>query len=151
MSETVDPKDEIHRLIKLPKAYLGTVADREGAKYPSVSLVVPALDAGGCPILLLSDLADHVKNLTGDSKASLLFDGTEGRAEPLTGHRVTLLGEVAATDALADREAYLARHPSAAVYAGFQDFRFYRFVPREALLVAGFGRIHRLAGSDFSG
>ncbi|MBK8160814.1 MAG: pyridoxamine 5'-phosphate oxidase family protein [Rhodospirillaceae bacterium] len=150
MAELLDLKDEIRRLMNLPKAYFGTMADRDGNKYPFVSLVVPALDGGGCPLLLLSDLSDHVKNLQGESKASLLFDGTAGRDEPLTGPRVTLLGEVSVTEAAADREAYLARHPSADLYAGFKDFRFYRFTLREALLVAGFGRIHRLGAEDLA-
>lgn len=151
MTEAIDPKEEILRLLRLPKAYLGTIAVREGGKYPFVSLVAPALDPTNCPLLLLSDLSDHVRNLSGDSKASLLFDGTGGRDEPLTGPRVTLLGEVAVTEAPADRAAYLAGQPAAELYAGFQDFRFYRFTPREALLVAGFGRIHRLSGGDFLG
>jgi heme iron utilization protein len=150
MSEQVDPKDEIRRLMARPKAYFGTLAMRDGSKYPFVSLVVPALDAGGRPLLLLSDLSDHVKNLKADSNASLLFDGTEGRAEPLTGPRVTLLGTVAVTTAKEDKDAYLARHPSAELYAGFGDFRFYRFALREALLVAGFGKIHRLDGRDLT-
>lgn len=150
MTEQIDPKDEIRRLMNLPKAYFGTLAVREGDKYPFVSLVVPALDTQGYPLLLLSDLSDHVRNLGSDSKVSLLFDGTEGRAEPLTGPRATLLGTVAITDAAADRDAYLTRHPEAELYAGFGDFHFYRFTPSEALLVAGFGRIHRLTGNDLS-
>jgi putative heme iron utilization protein len=148
MSEQIDPKDEIHRLMALPKAYFGTTADREGAKYPFVSLIVPALDARGHPLLLLSDLSDHAKNLTGDSKVSLLFDGTDGRKEPLTGPRVTLMGEVVVTGEAPDRDAYLAARPEAELYAGFGDFRFYRMTIREALLVAGFGKIHRLAGEE---
>ena len=148
MTEQIDPKDEIRRLMAYPKAYFGTTADRDGAKYPFVSLVVPALDARGHPLLLLSDLSDHAKNLKGESKVSLLFDGTGGRKEPLTGPRVTLLGEVAVTDEVSDREAYLAGRPEAELYAGFGDFRFYRMTVREALLVAGFGKIHRLTGDD---
>nr|WP_298685721.1 pyridoxamine 5'-phosphate oxidase family protein [uncultured Dongia sp.] len=148
MSEQIDPKDEIGRLMALPKAYFGTLAMREGGKYPFVSLVIPALDGGGSPLLLLSDLSDHVKNLGNDRNASLLFDGTDGRAEPLTGPRVTLLGTVAVTMSGEDKDAYLTRRPAAELYAGFGDFRFYRFALQEALLVAGFGRIHRLSASD---
>ena len=148
MSEQIDPKCEIRRLMAHPKAYFGTLAVRDGSKYPFVSVVVPALDGGGSPLLLLSDLSDHVKNLQADSNTSLLFDGTEGRAEPLTGPRVTLLGTVAVTTAKEDKDAYLARHPSAELYAGFGDFRFYRFTPFEALLVAGFGKIHRLVAAE---
>lgn len=151
MNELVEIKGKIRELQRLPKAFLGTIAQREDAHFPFVSLVMPALDAEGCPLLLLSDLSDHVRNLRADTHASLLFDGTEGREEPLTGPRLTLIGDVAPTAAAADRAAYLARHPSAAAYAAFADFRCYRFQPREALLVAGFGRIHRLVGADLLG
>jgi len=142
-AEPIDPKAEIKRLMQLPKAAFGTLAQRDGASYPSVSLTVPALDATGMPLLLLSGLSDHVRNLGNSRKASLLFDGTGGINEPLTGPRVTLLGDVSETNDPAHRAAYLAARPAAAFYADFKDFRFYRFAVAEALLVAGFGKIHR--------
>lgn len=148
MTEVLDPKDEIRRLMQLPKAAFGTMASREAGLYPSVSLVVPALDAAGMPLLLLSDLSDHVRNLGNSPRASLLFDGTGGIGEPLTGPRVTLLGEVALTADPDHRARYLSARPEAALYADFKDFRFYRFAAAEALLVAGFGRIHRFAAPE---
>jgi putative heme iron utilization protein len=148
--EPVDPKEQIKHLMCLPKAFLGSSASRDGDIFPAVSLVIPALNGIGRPILLLSDLSDHVRNLRGDPRASLLFDGTSGMAEPLTGPRVTVLGKVSVTEDLGDRMAYLAQHPSAALYADFRDFHFYLFVPQEALLVAGFGRIHRFDAADLA-
>lgn len=148
MTEPIDPKDEIRRLMQLPKAAFGTMAERDGLSYPSVSLTVPALDAAGMPILLLSDLSDHVRNLGNSPRASLLFDGTGGIDEPLTGPRVTLLGTISVTTDPVHRAAYLAARPDAAFYADFKDFRFYRFHVSEALLVAGFGRIHRMMATD---
>ncbi|MBI2254549.1 MAG: hypothetical protein HYU58_08025 [Proteobacteria bacterium] len=148
MSEHIDPKGEIKRLMQLPKAAFGTLALRDGVTYPSVSLTVPALDGVGMPLLLLSDLSDHVCNLSNSRKASLLFDGTGGIDEPLTGPRVTLLGAVTETLDPDHRAAYLAARPEAAFYADFKDFRFYRFAVAEALIVAGFGRIHRFMASD---
>ena len=148
MSEHIDPKAEIGRLLQLPKAAFGTLANRDGQIYPSVSLTVPALDAGGQPILLLSDLSDHVRNLANSPRASLLFDGTGNMGEPLTGPRVTLLGDVAVTADPDHRARYLAARPEAAFYADFKDFRFYRFAVAEALLVAGFGRIHRFLRAE---
>lgn len=128
------------------RASLGSLADRAGEILPFVSLAIPAIAADATPILLMSDLADHSKHLQQHPQASLLFDGTLDLAEPLTGPRVTLIGSVAVTTAAADRGLYLEQHPKAAFYADFADFRFYRFSIREALFVAGFGRIHRLAG-----
>jgi putative heme iron utilization protein len=148
MTETSTPAALVNRLIEDGKrAYLGTLAVRESAQFPFVSLVLPGLDAAGRPLLLLSDLSDHAKNLKRDRHASLLYDGTRGRAEPLTGPRVTLIGRVEPSDSAVDRNLYLAGQPSAEGYAGFGDFHLYRFEIVEALLVAGFGKIHRLAGN----
>jgi putative heme iron utilization protein len=141
--------DEIRQLMRASRrATLGSLTERDGLNFPFVSLVVPAIAADAAPLLLISDLADHSKNLRRQSQASLLFDGTLDLAEPLTGPRVSLLGDVAITTDADDRAAYLAQNPSAELYAGFGDFSFYRFTIREALFVAGFGRIHRLAGTE---
>ncbi len=118
-------------------AALGTIMD--GAPY--VSLVLAAFDIDGGPLLLLSDLAQHSRNLRGDSHVSLLFDGTQGLAEPLTGPRLTVLGTASVSTESAALGRYLARHPSAAVYAGFSDFQLYKVTIERGHHVAGFGQI----------
>lgn len=109
---------------------------------PYASLVLVAFDLDGAPLLLISRLADHTKNILADSRVSLLCDGTAGFAEPLTGPRASLQGRAARTDDPRHRARFLARHPSAEMYAGFGDFGFYRIAVERAHLVAGFGRIH---------
>ena len=141
----LDHKVEARALLALGRGSLGSLAERDGKPYPFVSLVLPAQSAEGEIILLLSDLSDHAKNLQRDPRASLLMDGTLELKEPLTGPRLTLLGEVQVSpDQAGDKARYLAAHPEAAMYAGFGDFRFYRFRFFEGLFVAGFGRIFRL-------
>jgi hypothetical protein len=148
-----DPVNNTRALIEgATRAYLGSLAQRgEGSAssetFPFVSLVLPGRDGTGQPLLLLSDLSDHAKNLKRDPHASLLFDGTTGLAEPLTGARVTLIGRVVPADTPENRALYLTAQPAAQGYAGFGDFHLYRFEIQEALLVAGFGWIHRLPGS----
>ena len=65
---------------------------------PYVSLVAVACDSDASPLLLLSDLAQHTKNLLADPLVSLLFEGTEGYADPLAGPRLTLLGRAGRCD-----------------------------------------------------
>lgn len=110
-------------------------------QWPYASLVLVAVDHDLAPILLLSDLAEHTRAIAADCRISLLFDGTAGLAQPLTGPRATLLGRAARTtdDRLGAR--FLARHPDAAMYAGFKDFAFYRVGVERAHLVGGFGKI----------
>ena len=124
---------------------LGT-AERDGAPY--VSLAMVALDHDATPLLYLSDLADHTKNLKGDARVSLLFDGTLEAAVPLAGERATLQGRIEVTTDERLLARYVARHPDAAAYAGFRDFNLYRVSVERAHLVAGFGRIHWVSGTD---
>lgn len=109
--------------------------------WPYGSLVLGAAEHSGNPILLLSSLALHSRNLAEDNRVSLLFDGTAGLDDPLTGARLTVLGRAERSDDPSLRARYLARHPSAAQYADFGDFAFYRVAVERAHLVAGFGRI----------
>jgi heme iron utilization protein len=143
MAETERPERTARRLMRAQgRATLATaLADAPGV-WPYASLVLVALDTTAAPLLLISDLAEHTKNLKRDPRGSLLFDGTAGLADPLTGARVTVLGEFAPADDARLMERYVAHHPSAAAYRGFSDFRLYRLTPRRAHLVAGFGRIH---------
>lgn len=112
-----------------------------GDGWPYGSLVLVAADHAARPVLLISTLAEHTRNLDRDDRVSLLFDGTGSYRERLTGPRVTVLGRAARTDDAHARARFLARHPSAAMYAGFGDFAFWRVEPERAHIVAGFGRI----------
>ena len=100
------------------------------------------------PILLLSELAEHTKAIAADDRVSLLFDGTGGLDQPLTGPRVTVLGRIARTAEERLKRRFLTRHPDAAMYAGFKDFHFYRIAPERAHLVGGFGKIRWLDIAD---
>ncbi len=112
------------------------------AGWPFASLVLVALDHDAAPLLLISDLSEHAKNIKADPRVSLLFDGTQGLDDPLTGPRVTVLGEAAPVEDPRLKDRFLARHPSADLYAGFADFHLHRVGVTRAHLVAGFGRIH---------
>ena len=118
------------------------------ATWPYASLVLAAVDHDLSPLLLLSDLAEHTKAIAADGRVSLLFDGTGGLDQPLTGPRVTLVGRAARTSDERLAQRFLARHPDAAMYAGFKDFNFYRVALERAHLVAGFGKIRWLDAAE---
>ena len=123
-------------------------AGRDPAGWPYASLVLATVDHDASPILLLSDLAEHSRNAAGDDRVSLLFDGTTGLAERLTGPRLSVQGRIAKTAEPRLRARFLARHAPAAQYADFGDFHVYRVALEGAHLVAGFGRIHTIAATD---
>ena len=132
----------------LDRAALATSLPAEQRPWPYASLVLVAVDHDLSPILLLSDLAEHTKAIAGDPRVSLLFDGTQGLDQPLTGPRVTLMGRASRTDDDRLARRFLARHPDAGMYAGFKDFHFYRIAIERAHLVAGFGKIRWLAAGE---
>src|SRR5438445_1798380 len=94
--------------------------------WPFASLVMVALDHDISPLLLISDLSEHAKNIKAEPRVSLLFDGTPGLADPLTGPRITVLGEAAPIEDSRLKARFLARHPSAELYAGVADFHLHR-------------------------
>jgi hypothetical protein len=118
-----------------------------GSGDPYCSLVNVATAADGAPLLLLSTLALHTKNILADPRASLMLDERKD-GDPLEGARVMLMGTLVPTADTNARAAYLRRHPEAEKFAGFADFAFYRMTIGGAHLVAGFGRIVDLGAPD---
>lgn len=129
-------------------AFATALAADGGDAWPYASLVTMACDADASPILLLSDLSDHTRNIRRDDRASLLIEAASNRANPQTGPRVTLLGRIVRTEDERHRRRFLARHPSAGLYAGFADFNVYRMVVERAHFVGGFGRALWLSPED---
>ena len=146
--EEPDPAATCRLLLRRRATAALATVQRGGTGAPYVSLVETAAAHDGSPVLLLSGLAEHTKNIAADGRVSLLFDGTQGLADPLTGARVSVQGRIGAIgDDDADRRLkrrYLARHPGAAAYTAFADFGYYRVTPERLHLVAGFGRIRWL-------
>src|SRR5436853_244385 len=115
---------------------LATLMAGSGDPYCSLVNVAPATD--GSPLLLISRLALHTRNILADARVSLMLDERK-EGDPLQGARVMLMGTAAATDDPQARRRYLDRQPEAEMFAGFGDFAFYRMTLNGAHLVAGFG------------
>jgi putative heme iron utilization protein len=118
-----------------------------GSGDPYCSLVNVATAADGSPLLLISRLAVHTRNVVADHRVSLMIDERR-EGDPLQGARIMLTGTATATSDPDIRRRYLDRQPESQMFAGFGDFAFYRIAPGGAHLVAGFGRIVDLAPAD---
>lgn len=124
------------------------------AGYPYGSVTPYALSRHGQPIVLISGLAAHTKNLLADPRASLFVGDHGAAADPQAGARLSLLGRAARVpDAeTADARArYLARHPKAEGYFQMHDFALWELAVDEFRLIAGFGRMAWLPGSAIHG
>jgi heme iron utilization protein len=149
MSEPLTTRDPavFGRLLARSCTRAALATSLNGAPYASLVLITLDLDAS--PLLLLSDLAQHSRNIAFDPRISLLLDGTESQPDPLTGPRVTLLGRALPTDDPRCLARFMSHHPASAAYAGFRDFHLYRVMVERGHLVAGFGRIEWINGGDF--
>jgi heme iron utilization protein len=141
-----DPRRAAKKLLR--EARSGALASLiPGAGDPYCSLVNVATAADGSPLLLLSRLAVHTKNILADTRVSLMLDERKV-GDPLEGSRLTLQGSILTENGEAARSRYLARQPDAAIFAGFKDFGFYRIALSGGHLVAGFGRIVDLTAAE---
>jgi putative heme iron utilization protein len=119
---------------------LSTISQRvEGFPFGSVAPFM--LDQTGCPVILISTLAEHTKNIDADPRVSLIVQPYSPDMQ-IAG-RVTLLGRARRLDnksALGPR--YLRFHPQAESYFAMHDFHFYRIEPVRVRFIGGFGKIH---------
>jgi putative heme iron utilization protein len=121
-----------------------------GSGDPYCSLVNLASHPDGSPILLISGLAVHTRNILADNRISLMLD-ERAAGDPLEGARIMLSGraEQAGPDKELLQRRYLSAHPSAEAFVSFKDFSFFKIHPTGTHLVAGFGRIVDLKPEQF--
>ena len=140
-------------LARQPVGVLATLSVRHGGT-PFTSLVPFAVSLEGEPILLLSSLAQHTRNLEADPRASLLVhDAAAAVKDPRTAARVAVVGRVRrlARDEEAEaRTRYLARHPGARGLLEL-DFALFRLDVAEAQLVGGFAAAGWLSAAELRG
>jgi heme iron utilization protein len=146
-----EPSDAERSRTLIGAARTGALATIGDGGFPFGSLVSHAVDPAGRPLLLLSDLAEHSRNLAADPRASLM--ATEaGSGDPLALARVTVVGtvgELRGDERAAALEVYRAAQPGA-FYAGFGDFRLYRLEVVSVRYVGGFGRMSWVSAEDYT-
>jgi len=114
--------------------------DVEG--YPFGSIAPYTLNYDGEPTILISDIAQHTRNIKQSNKVSLtVFDPQEN--DPQSGSRLTWIGDAESVDPSDNetRDRYLRYFPSAESYFETHDFSFYRISLRRARFIGGFGQI----------
>lgn len=131
---------------------LATVSKRLPG-YPFASTVNLALDRKGRPLLIISSLAVHTKNLVEDPKASICVFDEEAENDVLAAARMTVIGEVRPVpedESGAAKAAFFERHPDDEQYMGFVDFSVYRMEPVDIYYVGGFGNMGWVSATDYT-
>lgn len=130
---------------------LATIA-RDPAGFPFATLVAVAFDGRGRPLMLLSRLAEHTKNLEECSRASLLVAEEAAPRDVLAAGRMTLVGPCARVpngEAAQARADFLAVHVEAAGYASLADFAPWRLEVEHVRWVGGFGRMSWVTAAEY--
>jgi putative heme iron utilization protein len=129
----------------LASTTVGTLASLTTTGDPWASVVTYGLLDDGAPVLCVSRLALHGRNLADDRRASLAVSAPiEDGADPSDTGRVTLAGTVdepTGDELSAARAAYQAAVPSAEVFSSFGDFTFWLLRATQIRWVGGFGRM----------
>ncbi|MEW5892003.1 MAG: DUF2470 domain-containing protein [Pseudomonadota bacterium] len=116
--------------------------------YPFGSVAPFVLDQQGRPVILISSLAEHTRNIGADPRVSLIVQPFSPDMQEAG--RVTLVGRA---ERLPDKDAlgprYLRYLPQAAAYFALHDFAFYRIEPERIRYIGGFGKIHWIEAAAY--
>jgi heme iron utilization protein len=132
---------------------VGTLATHSDDGYPWASLVAFGSLDPGSPVLFVSRLAEHARNLERDPRASLVVADPHPRADVLASGRVTLAGTAKRPGPeLADiaQEAYVAAVPSAKAYMNFRDFSLWVLRVERVRWVGGYGRMDSVDAETYA-
>jgi heme iron utilization protein len=129
----------------------GTLATLTADGDPWASFVTYGLH-GGAPVLCVSNLAEHGRNLIGDHRASLSVVAPATESDPLANGRITLAGVVespSGDEHAAARQAHLDAVPAAKYYVDFSDFTLWVLRVHRVRWVGGYGRMDSATAQDY--
>ena len=112
--------------------------------WPFGSATPYAISASGDPIILVSSLAEHTKNMMQDARVSLFIQDTTTNANPQSTARATLMGVVEAVPENEAEEAaqrYLSRFPEATQNFQLGGFSLLKIGVKQVRYIGGFGEM----------
>lgn len=130
----------------------GTLASLTTEGAPWASFVTYGL-LDGQPVLCVSRMAEHGRNLLADPRASIAVVAPDAPADPLAGARVTLAGVVeqpTGEELVVARDAHLAAVPAAKYYIDYSDFTLWVLRVQRVRWVGGYGRMDSASADDYA-
>ncbi len=130
----------------------GTLASLTKSGDPWASFVTYGL-LDGAPVLCVSHLAEHGRNLAADPRASLAVVAPGAEADPLASPRITLAGVVekpVGDELAAARDAHVAAVEAAKYYIDYSDFSTWVLRVRRVRWVGGYGRMDSATADEYA-
>lgn len=115
--------------------------------FPYGSAIPHVIDPQGCPVILISELAEHTHNVQVDSRVSYLV--SESGAQLQASGRANLLGHASEMRRDEIQARYLRYHPDGARTLELGGFHFFRIEPQHVRFIEGFGGIHWIADTAY--
>lgn len=127
---------------------------------PYCTFVMVAFDYDCSPIILLSDLSEHTKNINKNKTVSIMFceeqplsdyfpkfqkkiklNSVISYEDPMSRPRVTVIGDLEKTNHENQRRRFISRHPESKLYSSFADMNVYKLNIKSAHLTGGFAKV----------
>lgn len=140
-----DPGRDARRLLRNRTFGVLSTQSLDVPGYPFGSITPYVLDAEGDPLLLISGIAQHTKNLVADPRCSLtVWQDDAGHDDVQAKARLTWIGDAAKVTAGRDDAVarYLTWIPSAKGHFAAHDFALWRVSGKRGRFIGGFGAIH---------
>ncbi len=117
--------------------------------YPFGSIVPYCFGLDGRPVILISTIAQHTKNIKANHRVSLTV-AESGKDDVQAASRTTIVADAHCVTAGNDEHVlrYYEYFPDSRDYHATHDFDFYALVPVRVRFIGGFGEIHWLEPGD---
>jgi heme oxygenase (biliverdin-IX-beta and delta-forming) len=146
------PGEEARTLVAGAKS--GSLASLSEDGMPWASIVTFGSTNAGEPVLVVSTMAEHGRNLAREPRCSIaVAEPVPDGDDPLDRARITLAGHVIVPEgkeADAALEAHARRYPFARGYATYADFTTYVLRVERVRWVGGFARMSTVAAADYA-
>jgi len=116
--------------------------------YPFGSITPYCINSDGQPVILISTIAQHTKNIVADNKVSLIAYDPQVDDTQAAG-RVTYIANAVQTDDEAMAERYYRFYPNSRNFHKTHDFSFYTLEFVRVRYIGGFGEIYWVEKDSF--
>ncbi len=143
MPDETLPAREARRLFLGRSFGVLSTFSQEVEGYPHGSLTPYCLDYEENPIILVSDIAQHTRNIRTNHRVSLTIFAP-GSRDVQASPRLTLMADAIGIkeEESEVRERYTRYFPDSATFFEAHDFVFYRLSPVRSQFIGGFGKVH---------
>lgn len=139
--------EEVRALLQKERNAVMCTISKKIEGWPFGSISPYAMTDEGEPIILISEIAEHTRNLRADARVSLIVQDSNAINDPQAGARATMIGYAMPVPAPYLEDAsrrYLQLFPNSASFFDAHDFTLFQIKVSKVRFIGGFGEIYWL-------